>query len=267
MTLCGCVIAACGSDGGSSQGSSAGPTTLGFPSTLGTAPPILSDNDPSRAAPRWEQVKVVTGNANMDVGPFTIADRAFQWRVKWSCDGGALTITTTPALPRPGPLVSGNCPGSGEAFARLTGPVTLRVAGSGPWKTTVEQQVDTPLDEPPLPEMATGTVLSKGSFYNVEKTGKGAVTLYRLADGRRALRIEPGFEVLNDPDLVVWLSPLAAPKTSKEMNDAPHYELSALKSTRGSQNYIVPTDVPFDVRSIGMYCVPVPAIYIAASLS
>src|SRR5205807_2321907 len=100
-------------------------------------------------------------------------------------------------------------------------------------------------------------VLAKGDFYNVEKTGKGSVTLYQLTDGRRALRIEPGFEVLNDPDLVIWLSTAPRPKTSQEMSNAPHYELSALKSTRGSQNYIFPDSLPIpSVGSVGMYCVP-----------
>lgn len=260
------LLAACG-DSDEGESARAGPdTTIGFPSTLATAPPVLPNHDATQAAPRWEQVRVVTGAANMEV-PVQIASRAFQWRVKWSCDAGSLTINSTPPPPRGGALVTGTCPGTGEAFARQTGDVKLSVLGTGPWKATVEQQVDTPLDEPPLPEMANARVLSKGAFYNVERSGKGNVTLYQLADGRRALRIDPGFEVVNDPDLVIWLSPLAAPKTSREMADAPHYELSALKSTKGSQNYILPNDIPFDIRSIGLFCVPVPAIYIAASLS
>ncbi|MCA1846246.1 MAG: DM13 domain-containing protein, partial [Actinobacteria bacterium] len=92
--------------------------------------------------------------------------------------------------------------------------------------------------------------------------------LYKLADGRSALRIESGFEVVNDPDLVIWLSSLAQPKTTREMSDAPHYELSALKSTKGSQNYILPGDVTVTpIKSVGLFCVPVPAIYVAAALS
>ncbi len=268
LAACWVLASAC-SD--SKTGDTAAPTTtapaIAFPSTLSTAPPIVSNSDPTRAAPRWEQVKVVTGNASMEVGPLTISPSAVQWRVKWNCEGGSFIINTTPALPKPGPLVSSGCPSSGEGFARLTGQVTLQVVGSGPWKATVEQQVDSPLDEPPLPEMATAPVIGKGAFYNVEKTGKGALTLYRLSDGRRALRFEPGFDVINDPDLVIWLSPLANPKTSREISDAPHYELSALRSTKGSQNYILPSDAPADLKTVGLFCVPVPAIYIAATLS
>ncbi len=260
--LFGTLTAACGDSETTGTATATTQGAIGFPSTLAPVAPV----DPTKAAPRWEQVRVVTGNANMDIGPFTIAAGAIQWRVKWHCDGGSITIASTPPPPRPGPLVQSTCPGSGEGFARATGEVRLAVQASGPWKATIEQQVDTPLDEPPLPEMATAQVLGKGDFYNVEKTGKGTVILYQLADGRRALRIEPGFEVINDPDLVIWLSSLPAPRTSKEMADAPHYEVSALKSTKGSQNYILPNDIPIKpIRSIGLYCVPVPAIYIAAS--
>lgn len=268
LVLGGLVLASCGSSKKEASTATTAPPSIAFPSTLQTAPPLVSDSDPSKAAPRWEQLKVVTGNASTEIGPITVAAQAIQWRVKWSCDGGSLIINLTPSPPKPGPLVQNGCPGQGEAYSRQTGDVRLSVQGSGPWKATVEQQVDTPLDEAPLPEMAAGQVVAQGTFYNVEKSGKGTVTLYKLADGRSALRIEPGFEVVNDPDLVIWLSSLPNPKTSREMSDAPHYELSALKATKGSQNYILPGDVSVNpIRSVGLFCVPVPAIYIAASLS
>jgi hypothetical protein len=269
VALCGGLVTACGGSSDKSEKATSNTVpSISFPTTLATTPPLLTGGADQRAAPRWEQVKVVAGNGNVDALPVNIVAGAIQWRVKWNCDGGTLTIETTPPPPKPGPLVSSPCPGSGEGFARQTGDVMLSIKGSGPWKATVEQQVDTPLDEPPLPEMATAKVLAKGDFYNVEKTGKGTVTLYQFTDGQRALRIEQGFEVLNDPDLVVWLSTVANPKTSKEMSDAPHVELQALKSTRGSQNYKVPDNVSVNpIRSVGLYCVPVPSVYIAATLS
>ena len=63
------------------------------------------------------------------------------------------------------------------------------------------------------------------------------------------------------PSLVVWLSSLPNPKTSKEMSEGPHAEISALKSTKGSQNYVLPDNMPIsEIRSVGLYCVPVPSI-------
>ena len=260
------LLAGCGGDGGGDDEAAPATTAVPFPTALPT-PRSLTEGEAERAAPRWEQVKVLTGNAPTEV-PVTIAEGAIQWRVKWDCERGRMVINTTPPPPRSGPLVDRPCPDKGEGFSVLQGEVTLTVQASGPWKATVEQQVDTPLDEPPLPEMATARELGRGEFYNVDKTGKGSAILYELSDGRRALRFEPGFEVLNDPDLVVWLSEATAPRTSKEVEDSPHVEIAALKSTKGSQNYIVPDDLPIGrIGSVALYCVPVPSIYIAASLS
>ena len=260
------VLAGCGGNSDEEKAATPATTVVPFPTALPT-PRSLTAGEAERAAPRWEQVRVVTGNAPTEV-PVTIAPGAIQWRVKWDCEAGKMVINTTPPPPRSGPLVDSPCPDNGEGFSVLQGEIKLAIQASGPWKATVEQQVDTPLDEPPLPEMASARVLGRGDFYNVDKTGKGSVTLYELPDGRRALRFEPGFEVLNDPDLVVWLSEATAPKTSKEVDDSPHVEIAALKSTRGSQNYIVPDDLPIArIGSVALYCVPVPSIYIAASLS
>jgi hypothetical protein len=262
------LVTGCGNDDESAAPAPTEPaSTVPFPTAL-TVPRSLTEGETQRASPRWEQVRVVTGNEPAKIGPFAIASGAIQWRVKWSCETGTMRILTTPPPPRPGPLVDSPCPERGEGYARQTGDVTLDVQASGPWKATVEQQVDTPLDEPPLPEMAGAQVLGRGEFYNVEKTGKGTAILYRLPDGRRALRFEPGFEVFNDPDLVVWLSEATNPRTSKEVVDSNHVEIAALRSTKGSQNYILPDDVPLTrIGSVALYCVPVPSIYTAASLA
>ncbi len=261
------LLAGCGSDDDNAADEAVVATTLGpFPTALPT-PRSLTQGEAERAAPRWEQVKVLTGNAPMEA-PVTITQGAIQWRVKWNCETGKMVIRTSPPPPRSGPLVDSPCPDKGEGFSVLNGDITLAIDASGPWKATVEQQVDTPVDDAPLPEMASARVLGRGNFYNVEKTGGGTAILYELPDGRRALRFEAGFQVLNDPDLVIWVSEAPAPKTSKEVVDSPHVEIAALRSTKGSQNYILPNDLPISkIGSVALYCVPVPSIYIAASLS
>ncbi|HEX2043141.1 MAG TPA: DM13 domain-containing protein [Acidimicrobiales bacterium] len=262
------LVTGCGNDDESAAPAPTEPaSTVPFPTAL-TVPRSLTEGETQRASPRWEQVRVVTGNEPATIGPFAISTDAIQWRVKWSCESGTIRILATPPPSRPGPLVDSPCPERGEGYGRQTGDITLDVQASGPWKATVEQQVDTPLDEPPLPEMAGAQVLGRGEFYNVEKTGKGTAILYRLPDGRRALRFEPGFEVFNDPDLVVWLSEATNPRTSKEVVDSDHVEIAALRATKGSQNYILPDNLPLDrIGSVALYCVPVPSIYTAASLA
>ncbi len=253
-----------GSSGERDGGASVAPT---FPDSLPTVPKVLTDGEGQKAAPRWEQLQVFTGMGNGETELFSIVPGAIQWRVRWSCETGGLKITSVPDATKRKLLVDGSCPKEGEGFAIKTGQFRLKVEAAGRWKATVEQQVDTPLNEPPLPGMESSPVLAQVPFYNVDKTGKGTVTVYQLPTGETALRFSDDFEVLNDPDLVVWLSEVPNPKTSAEIVNGPHTQISALKSTRGAQNYVVPLNVPTSkIKSIALYCVPVPAVYIAAAL-
>ncbi|MFN2568945.1 MAG: DM13 domain-containing protein [Candidatus Dormibacteria bacterium] len=165
-------------------------------------------------------------------------------------------------------MVDGACPGDGDAYATRTGQIRLAVEAPGPWTAVVEQEVDTPLDEPPLPEMqaATARVLARGPFRNVDRMGKGEVTLYRLADGRSALRLE-NFQIPINTDLFVWTEPVAGLKNSAAMFDAPHTVVAALKSTTGNQNYVVPATVaPEQIKSIVIWCQIQQFAYVAGDL-
>jgi len=76
------------------------------------------------------------------------------------------------------------------------------------------------------------------------------------------------FDVSQNTDLFVWLSEAPAPKTSAEVVAAPHQVLGDLKSTIGTQNYVLPADLPPDrIRSIVIWCQPVAIAYAAASLA
>lgn len=244
------------------------PPVKGFPKKIGTVPPILSEGGNERAAPRWEPVEAFSGSSALSTPEFSIQKDAIQWRVKWTCEAGKLRITTKPPRQKNPALAEGSCPNQGEGFSVEAGPVSLGIEASGPWTATVEQQVDTPIKEDPLPGMDPGNVLKQAEIYNVDKKGKGTVTLYRLPTGERALRFSDDFEVSNDPDLAVWISEMPHPNTSQEAQDSPHREIAKLKATRGPQNYVVPADIPDDrIRSVVLWCVPVPSAYVAASLA
>lgn len=259
------LATACGSGG---DGDARPGDVPRFPTTLSTSPPLLTEGHAEKAAPRWEHVTLFSGNRAMETAAFTIAPGAIQWRVQWSCDSGSLRIDTRPAPARRRALVDERCPQGGTAFSIQTGELRLAVQSPGNWEATIDQQVDTPIDEPPLPGMESAPVIAQGSFYPVEKTGQGTVRLYRLPDGRRALRFSEDFQVFNNTDLVVWLSEVPRPVTSVEAVDNPHVELTALKATRGPQNYVVPPEIPTErIRSIVLWCVPVPSVYIAAALA
>lgn len=218
---------------------------------------------PPRSAPRWEQVVTLSGEGAARE-EFPISEDALQWRVHWSCTSGDLALQVDAADE---PLLETSCPGEGEAFAIETGFLELDVDASGPWELVVEQQVDTAYEEPPLDGMDESAALASGSFYGIERTAEGTATLYRLPDGRLALRLGGAFQTLASPDLHVWLSEAEAPATSADVFGAERIDLGEITTTFGDHNYVLPDDVqPEQIRSIVIWCVPVQIAYGAAGL-
>jgi hypothetical protein len=198
-----------------------------------------------------------------------IAKRAIQWRVRWRCSEGRLALTVRPAPRTAAERSGGRCPGSGEATWVQTGDQRLRVTAARRWSVVVEQQIDTPLHQPALAAMrAPGArLLASGRFYPVERQGRGTAHLYRLADGRGALRLN-AFRTSSNTDLYVWLSAAPRPRTTKQAVAARRLgRLMTLKSTIGEQNYVLPRSVdPRRVGSIVIWCVPIQIVYTAAAL-
>lgn len=220
------------------------------------------------AAPRWERVARFAGTAPA-THPVSIAAGAIQWRVRWRCASGRLKLSVTP-VPRSAPeQPGGTCPGSGETTWVQTGDQRLSIDVGGRWSAVVEQQVDTPIDEPMLAAMkAKGArrVLD-GSFRPVERQGSGRARIYRLASGRVALRLDP-FKTSSNTDLFVWLSAARRPRTTKQVVRARRIgNLIALKATIGAQNYLLPAGVnPRRIHSIAIWCAPIQIVYTVAAL-
>jgi hypothetical protein len=186
--------------------------------------------------------------------------------VKWSCDTGRLKVR---AADRPKALLDAACPGGDTAYSTRPGTTSLQVDAEGPWHLKVEQQVDVPLVEPPLPTMAApGTaVVAKGTFYRMDQSGNGTVTVYRLADGTHALRLDD-FYVTPNIDLEIRFSPLEAPRTTAEYLSAPASEkVAPLDVTTGEMNFLVPPGVdPTRYRSVVIWCPLIDSAYAAATL-
>jgi hypothetical protein len=218
--------------------------------------------DARRASPRWEPVATFSGAGPADER-FTVARGAIQWRARWSCESGRLRLSSGPTR-----LADGSCPRRGAGVDVRTGALELAVDASGPWRVVLEQQVDTPLHEPPLVAMRSpkARVIARGSFYPLERSGRGTASLYRLPGGRLALRLD-GFATSANTDLFVWVSTAPRPRTTVEAARGNHVVVHALKSTLGEQNYVVPAGVlARDIRSVVIWCVPVRIAYTAASL-
>lgn len=255
------ALAGCGGSDDAGTRARTAPASTGPRATTGTTAPV------ERSAPRWETVVTLSGEGASTTDPFHILPGAIQWRARWECESGPLRITTVPPPRRGAPLVDGSCPGKGEGYSIVPGSVHLVIDAAGRWDVIVDQQVDTPVREPPLEGMRPASVLAQGDFFRVEMDGKGTARLHRLPDGRHALRLE-GFEVSNNTDLFLWLSEAPSPRTSAEAVASPHVVLGNLKSTLGDQNYILPADLPpHRVKSIVIWCEPVRISYIAAVLT
>lgn len=262
VVILGLAAAGCGSE----DGSGSTPTTPSpSPTTTAAGQPGTSV---ARGAPRWETVTTLTGTGPAEPPAFQILKDSIQWRARWTCETGQLRITTDPPPRRPAALVDEACPGAEPrtGFAVVTGDVRLKIEATGPWKVIVDQQIDTPLAEPPFEGMATAPVAKQGTFYNVEKDARGTARIYSRPDGSAVLRFED-FEVSTNVDLFVWLSEAPAPKTSAEAVGSPYKVLGNLRSTLGNQNYTIPPDIPLDkVKSIVIWCEPIRIAYGAAAL-
>ena len=226
--------------------------------------------DPGRAAaPRWEPVARLEGTGDRTEG-LEISSAAIQWRVRWRCSSGQITVSIAPRPRAAGARGEGKCPKRATTVSIQTGAVRLSVAATGRWSAVVEQQVDTALDERPLRAMRSpgARVLARGRFYAIQQNvkGQGEVRLYRLPTGRLGLRFED-FKTSANSDLFVWLSEAPRPRTTKQVVRARHKQIVLLKSTVGSQNYLLPPNVDArSIRSVVIWCEPIRIAYGGATL-
>lgn len=220
-----------------------------------------------RSQPWWQAVTILDGGKGTTKSRVVIDEAAMQWRVRGMCESGRLVVTVPG---RPKPVLEAPCTGAESPFGYATkaGTIEVKVASDGPWTLQVDQQVDVPLEEEPLPSMsAPGTsVVAMGDFYRMDQTGKGSITVYRLADGSHALRLDD-FYVSPNVDLEITFSPLEAPRTTAEFMATPWVKAAPLDITAGSLNFVVPPDVdPMQYKSVVIWCPLIDSAYAAATL-
>lgn len=219
-----------------------------------------------RSQPWWQNVERFEGEGAKLTPPFRISDDAIQGRLRWSCERGRFAVRIQG---KQRPLIDSSC-AAGQRSTDLPEKMTgrLQIDADGPWKASVEQQVDVPLIEPPLPALsAPGTTkVATGGFYRIDQTGKGHVAIYRLASGRYALRLR-NFYVSPNVDLEIRLSPLQAPHTTRDYLSAPAKLAAPLDITAGSMNFMLPAGVdPRRYRSVVIWCPLITSAYAAATL-
>lgn len=219
-----------------------------------------------RSQPWWQGVTTLQGTGST-TATVNIDGGAIQFRAAWQCQTGHLTVTSGT---RPRPFIDTACPTNDVGYGVDKGTVTLKITADGPWQLKVDQQIDVPLNEPPLPAMTApgASVVAKGDFYRIDQVGQGTATIYRLPTGTYALRFD-NFFVTPNSDLEVRLSPLDAPRSTDQFANGPQSALiRALDVTAGSLNFEIPPDVNVrQFKSVVLWCEVQHSAYAAATLS
>lgn len=211
------------------------------------------------AQPRWEPVATMSGARSADAA-FQIAKGALQWKATWDCQSGRFQADGG------GLHADSSCPRKGSQTGVGGGRHTVRVTAGAPWRIVVEQQVDSALMEPPLEGMTAATQIARGRLYSIQRRAEGRVALYRLPSGRLAVRFEH-FYTTGSPGLELWVSRARNPRSTLDARDAAHTNAGRLRSTLGTYNQLLPTDItPEDAASIIIWCPTVTIAFGAASL-
>jgi hypothetical protein len=198
---------------------------------------------------------------------FSIDDGSVQWQANWECRSGKMRMVVEPGSGERKTLADTTCPDVGSERSTGDGSGKLRVSASGPWQVAVRQQVDTALEEPPLPGMTRDALLARGRFHPIQKKGEGSVSLYRLANGRLALRYED-FYTSPSPGLELWLSEADDPRSTLDARRASYVDAGTPRSTYGSYNQVLPRSAdPDKIDSIVIWCPAVTIAFSAAELA
>lgn len=241
------------------------PTTSPGSGAAGPVAPPEPERTVLRSWPWWQSVGTVKGTGTMTAAPVQIDSVALQARVTWTCETGTLVVRV-PGRARP--IIDGSCPGSGVGYTIEKGSVAMQVTASGRWELAVDQQLDLPLVEPPLPAMTApgASLVLTGPLYRMDQVGTGTLNVYRLADGSYAMRLDKFFVTAN-LDLELRLSPLEAPRTTEQFLSAPSVLVAPLDITTGSLNFKVPPEVdPTKYRSVVIWCPLINSAYAAVTL-
>ena len=96
--------------------------------------------------------------------------------------------------------------------------------------------------------------LTSGRFHKNAHDTRGRATVYRLADGRRVLRLTE-FATSNGPDVRVYLVAAGDVQDEAAAKQAGFVDLGALKGNRGDQNYDVPAGLDLSTyRAVSIWC-------------
>ena len=112
-------------------------------------------------------------------------------------------------------------------------------------------------------------MLARGGFISHDHDSTGMISVLRLPDGSRVLRLED-LRTSNGPLLKVWLSDTAVIEGVagwRDFDDSRHVDLGGLKGNIGSSYYPIPADVDLAaLPSVSIWCDRFDVSFVAATL-
>jgi len=137
--------------------------------------------------------------------------------------------------------------------------VVLLIAVAGAWyafrpeRLFINQKVNEQFPTASAANMEPMKLVS-GEFHDGAHETKGTAAIFKLADGKRTLRLT-GFETSNGPDVHVYLVAAGDAKDNDTVKNAGFVELGSLKGNIGDQNYDVPANVDLaKYRAVTIWC-------------
>lgn len=115
---------------------------------------------------------------------------------------------------------------------------------------------------------ATDQTVATGQFAGKDAAhqGSGDARLVQGSDGSLELHFT-NFNVTNGPDLKVYLSDKADPKTASDILDSNWVNISHLKGNVGDQVYRLPSDITADqIKSVAIWCEAFSVLFASATL-
>ena len=105
-----------------------------------------------------------------------------------------------------------------------------------------------------LAHAAEPAAANSGNFEKSSFTIKGDWTIVK-ENGQTIFRLSEDFKTKNGPDLKLFLSPKSVDTVTGQTATQDAVKLSVLKSNKGSQDYIIPTDIDLSqFSSILIHC-------------
>lgn len=101
---------------------------------------------------------------------------------------------------------------------------------------------------------AAPIALESGNLLAGAHDTAGTVTVYRLDDGTRVLRLTD-FHTSNGPDVHIYLTSAGKVNSNGDVTSGTYLDLGVLKGNIGNQNYEIPRDVNIaDFHSVSVWC-------------